>query len=339
MKYIVCHQPGTLLAKMRPIPTYDADEVLITIKRIGICGTDLHAFTGDQPFFQYPRILGHELSGEVSAVGNNVKHVKEGDKVVIMPYVTCGRCIACRNGKTNCCTSMQVLGVHCDGGMQEQYVINGKLLKQANHLRHDEIAIVEPLAIGAHAVRRAGVRPDQTVVVVGCGPIGLGILHFAKQRGARVIGIDMVEDRLSYAKRELAADQVLIGSDDPAGKVAEITAGEMASVVYDATGNKKALEFGIKYLAHGGTYALVGIVKDQLSFYHPEIQAKETSLLCSRNATWEDFETVLNSVGSGRFPTDSYITHRVQFDQIIDAFPSWLSPSAGVIKAMATLDD
>ena len=337
MKYISCEQPGRFKEGTKSIPDIATDEVLVNIKRIGICGTDLHAFAGNQPFFQYPRILGHELSGEVAKLGADITHLEVGDRVVIMPYVTCGACIACRAGKSNCCTTMQVIGVHCDGGMQEQYSIKGDLLLEANHLSHNEIAIVEPLAIGAHAVRRANVQSGQSVVVVGCGPIGLGIIHFARSRGARVIAIDMVEDRLAFAEKHLGVEHVLLAQANPSAEVANITAGDMASVVYDATGNKVAIEQGIKYLAHGGTYALVGIVKDHLQFYHPEIQAKETSLLCSRNATWEDFETVLASLSGGAFPTEQYITHQVAFDEIIASFPSWTDPNKGVIKAMAHL--
>ncbi|WP_010179039.1 zinc-binding alcohol dehydrogenase family protein [Aquimarina agarilytica] len=331
MKYIVCEQPGEFLLKEKEQPVRKEGEALLKVKKVGICGTDLHAYSGNQAFFTYPRILGHELASEIVEIGANKAGLKSGDKVVIMPYVSCGTCIACRKGKTNCCTNISVLGVHSDGGMQEYISVRQDLLLPANNLTYDQMAIVEPLAIGAHAIRRAAVTQGEFVVIVGCGPIGIGMIKLAQIAGAKVIALDVNNDRLAYAKNEIGADYVINVSDNAQDKIAEITNNDMATAVFDATGFKGALEVGTDYMAHGGRYVLVGLSKGELVFTHPKIHAKETTLMCSRNATREDFEHVIKVLD--QFPTDSFITHNVSFTEMIANFDSWTKPETGVIKA------
>ncbi|WP_339706597.1 zinc-binding alcohol dehydrogenase family protein [uncultured Kriegella sp.] len=331
MKYIVCEEPGTFLIKEKEIPVRKAKEALLKVNKVGICGTDLHAFSGNQAFFTYPRILGHELACEVVEIDDNEQGIKAGDNVVVMPYLSCGTCVACRNGKTNCCTDIAVLGIHTDGGMQEHITVPSDILLPANQLSDDEMAIVEPLAIGAHAVRRARVQKDETVVVVGCGPIGIGIIKLAQIAGASVIAMDVNDNRLAYAKDEIGADYVVNVTGDPVARIKEITNGDMATAVFDATGFKGALERGTDYMAHGGRYILVGLSKGELTFTHPAIHAKETTIICSRNATTEDFEHVINVIN--QFPTESFVTHNVPFTEMIANFESWTKPETGVIKA------
>jgi len=331
VKYIVCDKPGEFVLKEKQKPIPEENEALLTVKKVGICGTDLHAYSGNQAFFTYPRILGHELATEVLEIGKNPRGIKVGDKVVIIPYVSCGNCIACRNDKTNCCSNIKVLGVHADGGMQEQITVRTDLLLPANHLSYDEMAIVEPLAIGAHAIRRASLKKGEFTVVVGCGPIGIGIIKLAQLEGSTVIALDTNETRLKYAKEEIGADYVVNVSDDPVSKIEKITNGDLATAVFDATGHKGALETGPDYLAHGGRYVLVGLSKGDLTFTHPKIHAKESTIMCSRNATVEDFEHVIQVLP--QFPTASFITHNVPFTEMISNFDSWTKPETGVIKA------
>ena len=333
MKYIVCEEPGKFALKEKEEPQRASGEALLKVKKVGICGTDLHAYTGNQAFFTYPRILGHELATQVVDIDENPQGIKVGDNVVIMPYLSCTKCVACRNGKTNCCTSIAVLGIHTDGGMQELINVPMDILLPADGLNDDQMAIVEPLAIGAHAIRRAAVKSGETVVVVGCGPIGIGILKLAQLQGAKVIAIDMNQQRLDYALEKIGADHVILGGEGAVQKVSEITNGDMARVVFDATGHKGALESGIAYMSHGGSYVLVGLSKGELTFTHPAIHAKETSLLCSRNATFEDFEQVISVLRNGDFPTDSFVTHNVDCTEMVAHFDSWLDPNNGVIKA------
>src|SRR4051812_10971887 len=191
LKTIVCEQPDHFLLKETEWPTVQAGQALVKIRRIGICGTDLHAYKGRQPFFSYPRILGHELSGEILEIGANESGLQAGDPVVIIPYQHCGSCIACRSGKTNCCTKLDLIGVHSDGGMREVIAHPASLLLKAEGISLEQAAIVECLSIGAHAVRRAELKPQETVLIIGSGPIGLGVMKFAKLAGARVIAMDI----------------------------------------------------------------------------------------------------------------------------------------------------
>ena len=331
MKYIVCEKPRKFLLKEKEAPARKENEALLQINKVGICGTDLHAYAGNQAYFEYPKILGHELASEVIDIGENDKGIKIGDKVVVMPYICCGVCFACNKGKTNCCENITVLGVHADGGLQEQISVPINLLLPANHLSDDQIAIVEPLAIGAHAIRRSGIETDENVAVVGCGPIGIGIIKLAQIAGANVIALDMNEQRLNYAKDKIGADHVVNVGGNALREVSEITNGDLCSIVFDASGNKNALETCPDYMSNGGKFVLVGLSKGELTYSHPKVHAKEMTLLCSRNATKEDFEYVMTILD--KFPTSSFITHNVPFIKMIEHFDSWLDPTTGVIKA------
>lgn len=331
MKYIVCEKPGEFILKEKNAPIRKKGEALLQIHKVGICGTDLHAYTGNQAFFTYPRILGHELAATVIDIDENAKGIKPGDHVVVMPYLSCGKCISCRNNKTNCCTNIKVLGIHTDGGMQEQITVPSNILLLANQLSHNEMSIVEPLAIGAHAIRRAHILPNETIAVVGCGPIGIGIMKLAQIAGAKVIAIDRNEQRLQYAKEKIGVDYIVNANEDPIQKVSEITNGDLCTAVFDASGHKGALEAGPNYMSHGGRFVLVGLSKGELTYNHPAVHAKELTLMCSRNATTEDFEHVINVLD--QFPTESFITHTVDSSEMIENFDSWLKPETGVMKA------
>src|ERR1041385_763704 len=190
MKVLVCEEPGKLAYGEKETPVAQAGQSLIKIKRIGICGTDLHAFEGTQPFFSYPRILGHELAGELIDFDHAPGFAK-GEMVSVIPYFNCGACVACRTGRPNCCVQLKVCGVHVDGGMVDFLSVPSSNLLHADGLTLDELALVEPLAIGAHAVRRAGITPGEFVFVIGAGPIGLATMEFARVAGATVIALDV----------------------------------------------------------------------------------------------------------------------------------------------------
>ena len=331
MKYLVCEKPGEFQLKEKELPIRKKGEALLKVNKVGICGTDLHAYAGNQAFFTYPRILGHELACSVLEIDENERGLKVGDKVVVMPYLSCGKCIACRNGKTNCCANIKVLGVHTDGGMQEQITVPATVLLPANNLSDNEMAIVEPLAIGAHTVRRAEIQPGEIVAVVGCGPIGIGIMKLAQIAGAKVIAIDINEQRLQYAKEKIGVDYVVKASGETVEEVSKITNGDLCAAVFDASGNKFALEACPDYMSQGGRFILVGLSKGDLTYNHPKVHAKEMTLMCSRNATIEDFEHVIDILP--KFPTESFITHNVPFTEMISNFDNWLNPKTGVIKA------
>lgn len=336
MKALVCTTPGSFEYQETAVPVPAPGEVLLRIKRIGICGTDLHAFEGTQPFFAYPRILGHELAAEI-ADANGAEGFAPGDAVTLIPYFNCGNCIACRGGLPNCCTSIKVCGVHIDGGMREYLNVPAYSLIKGEGLSFDELALVEPLAIGAHGVRRAGVEAGEFVLVIGAGPIGLGIAEFARIAGGQVIVMDINENRLQFCKEKLGITHVVnAAAADVTEQLQQITGNDMPTVVIDATGSLKAINNAFQYMAHGARYVLVGLQKGDISFSHPEFHKREATLMSSRNATREDFNHVMASMKQGLVNPATYITHRVDFEQTAQEFAGWLNPANGVIKAMVT---
>ena len=338
MKVLSCIKPGLLEYISSDIPTIKPGYSILEVKRIGICGTDLHAYEGTQPYFEYPRILGHELSATIKETGSNTGFAA-GEAVTIIPYFNCGHCIACRNNRPNCCVNIQVFGVHIDGGMREYISVpNDKLLKSEG-LDLDVLALIEPLSIGAHAVSRAQVMKGEFVLVAGAGPIGLGILELARIAGAAIIAMDMNEDRLQFCRQQLNITHTINpAKDDVLQLLKEITNNDMPTVVFDATGNLKAINNGIIYLAHGGRYVLVGLQKEAISFSHPEFHKRETTLMSSRNATKDDFLYVMDAFKKGLVRPENFITHRTAFTEVRENFHSWLDPKNKVIKAMVGFD-
>ncbi|HEY6502628.1 MAG TPA: zinc-binding alcohol dehydrogenase family protein [Chitinophagaceae bacterium] len=336
MKTLVCTTPHQFDYTEMTAPKASAGKTLLKIKRIGICGTDLHAFEGTQPFFSYPRILGHELAAEI--VETDEAGFTRGEAVTFIPYFNCGVCIACRMGKPNCCVSINVCGVHVDGGMREFLSVPSYSLVHGEGLSFDELALVEPLAIGAHGVRRAGILPGEFVLVIGAGPIGLGTMEFARIAAGKVIAMDINDGRLNFCRDKLKVDfTVNPASEDALEKLKAITGGDMPTVVIDATGSLKAINNAFQYLGHGGRYVLIGLQKGDISFNHPEFHKRESTLMSSRNATRADFEHVVASMKKGWLNPATYITHRVQFGEVKDNFESWLDPVTGVIKAMVEI--
>ena len=336
MRAILCCKPKVLEIVDRPMPEPKPGEALVRIRRIGVCGTDMHIYEGNQPYFAYPRVMGHELSGEIVEASQDSKF-KAGDPVYIVPYLHCGHCIACRAGRTNCCTSLKVLGVHVDGGMCEFLAVPESHLFKAEGITLDEAAMVEFLAIGAHAVARARIEPGQRTLVVGTGPIGVGVALFAQLNGADVTVIDGREDRLSFCTATLGITHAVKVGPDDAEVLKAITGGEFFHHVFDCTGSPKAMERGFSFVSHGGTYVLVSIVQGNISFNDPEFHKRETTLLSSRNATLADFETVMKAMRDGKVPTRAINTHRASLWDAARRMPEWIRPETGTIKALLEL--
>lgn len=337
MRTLVCTKPGEFSYEEQPEPVLQKGHAIIKIKRIGICGTDLHAFEGTQPFFEYPRILGHELAGELVEF-DNAPGFQVGEKVSFIPYFNCGTCIACRSGLPNCCSNIKVCGVHVNGGFVDFLSVPSSSLLHGEGLSYDELSLVEPLAIGAHGVRRAGVREGEFVLVVGAGPIGLGVVEFARIAGGQVIAMDVNDHRLAFCKEKLGVQHTINPlQQDAMESLKEITQGDMPTVVIDATGNQKAINNAFQYMAHGARFVLVGLQKGEISFSHPEFHKREATLMSSRNATRQDFSHVIACMKKGLVDPTTYITHRVSFDEVKAHFESWLKPETGVIKATVEL--
>ena len=338
MRILTCLKPGEFTYSDTPAPELKSGHAMVKVKRIGICGTDLHAFEGTQPFFNYPRVLGHELAGEIVGIENHANY-KVGDQVSIIPYFSCGTCFACTQGKTNCCTTLNVFGVHSDGGMSEFISIPIDSLFKDTSLNLDALALLEPLAIGAHGIKRAQIKPNEFVLIVGAGPIGLGAAAMASLAGAQVIIQDVNQNRLDFAKEKLHIPfSINPNQEDAFIALKEITRGNMPRVVIDATGYKKAMEQSFQYISHGGTYVLIGLQLDEISFSHPEFHKREATLMSSRNATREDFQWVTDSIGQQKLDPTLFISHRIAFDDVAAQFPDLINPSLGVIKAMVSFE-
>src|ERR1700722_1916759 len=333
MKALLCAGPGKLEIVERPEPKAAPGGARVRIRRAGVCGTDLHIFEGTQPYFAYPRVIGHELSGEIEAVGEGGRF-EVGQRVAIIPYLHCGHCVVCRRGKTNCCQRLNVLGVHSDGGMADWLCVPDDNLVDATGVGLDEAAMAEFLAIGAHAVRRGEIAAGHRVLIVGAGPIGIACAIFASARGAEATMLDTRQDRLDFCRDAIGVDHVVSAGPDARERLGALTSGDFFDCVFDCTGSAKAMSAGFLYVAHGGTYVLVSIVLDEIAFADPEFHKRETTLLGSRNATRADFDTVFAMLRAGKIPTARLNTHRASLEEAPAAFPRWLDPSSGVVKAL-----
>jgi 2-desacetyl-2-hydroxyethyl bacteriochlorophyllide A dehydrogenase len=337
MNALTCVAPGRFEYQEINKPLRAEGNTILKMIRVGICGTDFHSFKGTQPYFSYPRILGHELAAEV--VETDRSDFEKGEPVTIIPYFNCGQCIACRNGRPNCCASLKVCGVHIDGGMASYFSVPSYSLVHAQGLTPDQLTLVEPFAIGAHAIRRAGIKENEFVLVSGAGPIGLAVASFASIAGARVIITDINKRRLEFCMERWGIQYALnAGNGDIVQQLMTITNGDMPSIVIDATGSQKAINGLFQYMSHGAKYILVGLQKEMISFSHPEFHKREATLMSSRNATREDFEFVIDCMIKGRINHQAYITHHIAFSKVKDEFEKLLEPAAGTIKAIIEME-
>lgn len=326
----VCVEPGEFRLLERDLPVAAPDGwVLVDLAAAGLCGTDYHIFEGKHPYLEYPRVIGHELSGYVT---EDAEGWKKGQLVTINPYIACGKCRACLRGKPNCCMSIGVLGVHRDGGMCERIAVPASNLYDASKLSERDAALVEFLAIGAHAVRRSEAAAGDRVLVTGAGPIGLGAALFARLAGAEVHIMDMSEERLGSARSlgflhlHLADQPLLVG---------ELEDG--FDVVFDATGNPKAMEAGFLHVAHGGTYVLVSVVKGDLTFSDAEFHKREMRLVGSRNAQTPDFLHVMEALSSGAIDGGKLVSTVLSLDELPKRLPELAADRSGLIKALVAL--
>ena len=334
MKTVVLQEPGEFRMIQTQAPGAPAqDEALVRVRRIGICGTDMHAYRGRQPFFTYPRILGHELGVEVLEVGPNEQGLRPGDRCALEPGLYCGRCNACRHGRTNCCRHLKLLGVHIDGGMRELLKVPVTHLHRSEKLGLEQLALVETLSIGCHAIDRARIEPHEPTLVIGVGPIGLTVVQFAKLAGADVIVMDTNERRLEFCRDVLGVEKTLVaGTPDLPGRLETVCGGELPTLVLDATGNAKSMTAASDLVACAGRLVLVGIVQDRISFDDPEFHRREITILASRNSRPRDFDRIIDLLEQEKINTTPWITHRATFEDMIDQFETWIDPESGTIK-------
>lgn len=328
MRRGVCVEPYRFELWPAPLPlSAPAGWALVDIAAMGVCGTDYHIFEGKHPYLEYPRVIGHELSGRlVEGCGGMAK----GTLVVVNPYLACGECRACRNNKPNCCMRIEVLGVHRDGGLCARIAVPQGNLYPADGLTDIQAAMVEFLAIGAHAVARTGDISSRRALITGAGPIGLGAALFARLAGAEVHLLDISAKRLQMVGETFGFTHLHHGAT-------HLLEGERADgfdVIFDATGNAQSIEAGFAFLAHGGTYVLISVVKDRISFNDPEFHKREARLIGSRNALKEDFMRVMAAIRAGQIDTTALLSEELHINELAVRLPLLAKDREELIKAI-----
>lgn len=316
-------------------------EALIRTSRMGICGTDVSCYLGKFPFFDYPRIPGHELGVEVLEVGEGVSNVSPGDRCSVEPYLNCGTCRACSKGQGNCCEKLKVFGVMMDGGLCERSLIRADKLHPSRNLSYEQLALVETLAIGCHASDRGNPGQEDHALIIGAGPIGLSTLEFNRLTGATLTVMDMSAERLEFCRKTYGIENLVQfkGDGSDLEKCREITGGNLFDVVTDATGNPRSMSGALDYVGHTGSLVYVGITTEEVSFVHPALHRKEMNLLASRNALPGDFPRIISLIEDGTIDTAPWITHRLGFDQVAEQFDTLIKPDSGVLKAIIEVTD
>jgi 2-desacetyl-2-hydroxyethyl bacteriochlorophyllide A dehydrogenase len=311
-------------------------QTLVRTHRMGVCGTDISCYLGKFPFFDFPRIPGHELGVEVLAIGDGVTNVRPGDRCSIEPYMNCGRCYACRRGATNCCQELKVIGVMMDGGLCESFLVRADKLHPSDQLTYDQLALVETLAIGCHANDRGAPGAGDHALIIGMGPIGLATLEFARLTDATISVMDMNPARLDFVRDKYGIENTILfeGNGSELDRMNEITSGDLYQVITDATGNKHSMSGALQYIAPTGRLVYVGITTEEIAFRHPLLHRREASILASRNALPPDFTRIIQLIEQGTINTTPWITHRTSFDGVLDDFESFTQPETGVIKAI-----
>ena len=334
--------PKKFTAIQKDEPTMPkAGEVLFRTLRMGICGTDISCFLGKFPFFDYPRIPGHELGVEVLEVGEGVENVQPGDLCSVEPYLNCGSCYACGKGQGNCCENLKVFGVMMDGGLCERSLIRADKLHPSKKLNAEQLALVETLAIGCHASDRGNPQNNEHLLVIGAGPIGLATLEFNRLNNAKISVMDMSEERLDFCRQNYGIQSLIQfkGDGSEKQKILDATDGNLFDLVTDATGNPHSMGNALNYVAHTGRLVYVGITTENISFAHPLLHRPEITLLASRNALPVYFPRIIELIEKGTINTDPWITHHIEFDDVEQRFEEVTQPSSGALKAVIQVAD
>src|SRR5882762_1981470 len=294
MRQILLAAPGQLVERQVERPSALPGEAVIRIRRVGVCGSDFHALAGRHPIYTYPRVLGHELAGEIVEIPDNRNGIKIGDKCAIDPYIYCGSCRACLRGRTNCCEQLRLYGVHVDGGMQGFLSVRLDLLHESKILSLDQLALIETLGIGAHAVNRSGLKRGESALVIGAGPIGLGVVQFAQVAGASVRVVEPNSWRLKFAQTMGA--EGLPQADN-----------QLADVVFDATGSSESMSASLQFVAPAGRLVFVGLTKDPIAMNDTLLHRREITIYASRNS-YGQFPRIIRMIEEGRINTTPWIT-------------------------------
>jgi len=333
-----CVTPHQFVYKDAPMPELVPGSAILQVCRVGLCGTDYHAYKGEQPFFEYPRILGHEIAARIIEISDCSHGFEVGESVTVVPYLSCGQCIACLHQKPNCCENISVIGVHEDGAFQEFISVPISSLIKAGDLSFDELALIEPLAIGAHGVAVAGECLGENLLVIGAGPIGLATAKIAQIKGAKVMVADFAESRLKFCTDQLKiADVINLSSESMEEGINRITSGAKPTIIIDCTGNQTAINGALDHLAHGGIIVLIGLQKKEIIFSHPAFHKREATLRSSRNALKADFDFVIEAIARKEIDPSSFITKVIAFEELADNFEQLLNSQNEIIKVLVSI--
>ncbi len=324
MKQIVLRGPGEFIEREASLPTLSSASAIVRIRKVGVCGSDFHAFAGRHPVYTYPRVLGHELAGEVIEVGSNDLGIRIGDRCAIEPYISCGNCKACNAGRTNCCEHLRVIGIHVDGGMQGFLSVPLSLLHKSETLSLEELALVETLGIGAHAVTRSHIRAGQSALIIGAGPIGLAVAEFARLAGAEVRVVER-----SHWRKGFAASLGMNASAKSDGKLSD--------VVFDATGSASSMSQSLSCVAPTGRLVFVGLTKEPVVVDDSLFHKREISIYASRNSC-RQFPRIIQMLEEGRINPRPWITDRMELGQVPTEFEK-LTNRSTLIKAIVDVEE
>ena len=320
-------------------PTLAAGDVLVRVRTVGFCGSDLNTFRGLNPLVSYPRVPGHELAGTVEAAGDDVPaSIRVGEDVTVVPYTACGTCSACRQGRVNTCRNNQTLGVQRDGALTERIAVPWPSVLRAEGLSRRELALVEPLAVGVHAVARGRVASGDVVAVLGTGAVGLGAVAGAARTGATVIAVDVDDRKLATARRAGAAHVVNARTTSLHDALQSITGGEGPDVVVEAVGLPETFLSAVAEVAVAGRVVYIGYAKAPVAFDTTQFVRKELDILGARNATADDFRGVLSLLHARLFPVDDAVTRVVALGEAADALRDWDADPGAVTRIHVDLD-
>jgi 2-desacetyl-2-hydroxyethyl bacteriochlorophyllide A dehydrogenase len=340
MKALRIEAPGAVRLATAPEPKVGPEDVLLRIRTVGFCGSDLNTYRGLNPLVAYPRIPGHEIVATVEALGAAVppERLRPGTLVTVLPYTSCGRCSACRQGRVNTCRDNQTLGVQRDGAMTERIAARWGTVLSAPSLSPRALALAEPLSVGAHAVARARIRAGERVLVIGCGAVGLGAVAVAAARDAVVIAADVDDHKLELGRLAGATHTLNTRTAELGDFLREVTGGDGPDVVIEAVGLPETFLAAVQEVAVAGRVVYIGYAKAPVSYDSSLFVRKELDILGSRNATAEDFTTVIQLLADGRFPVDQAVTRTVALADAAEALQSWHAAPDLVTRIHVQLD-
>lgn len=323
MKAVVLEGPGAAaVAELSEPNAPGENEILLQVRRIGLCGSDLNSYRGRNPLVTYPRIPGHEIAATVAELNPHHPEWQPGTAVTVSPYTNCGHCASCLRGRPNACQFNQTLGVQRDGALTELITLPAKRLYRAE-LSLKELCLVEPLTVGFHAAARGRVARGDVVAIIGCGGVGLGAVAGAAFRGATVIGIDVEDQKLATAQKAGAAHGINTAQSDLHTQLAELTGGRGPDVIIEAIGLPQTFRAAVEEVAFTGRVVYIGYAKEEVAYETRLFVQKELDILGSRNAQPDDFRDVIRMLEEKRFPVEDAITHVVSVDEAPAILAAW----------------